>query len=182
MVRRGDPVGSADWQLSASSAALDLAPLSQTPPKGSRMHDAGRGSEWPQFSEPPKNLSGLGPEYGNGKISPASPGAGLDRAGSPTVSRTLPAPASPTVDLGAAKRASLEQRAGMPQSPDGAPMLQRMGSGDMSNMAASLANMNNAQYAGGPTDPFRGYDLAQNGMFQMLPGRAMNAGLIERAS
>ena len=133
MVRQRGPVDTADWQLSASSAALDLAPLSQTPPKGSRMHDAGRGSEWPQFSEPPKNLSGLGPEYGNGKISPASPGAALDRAGSPTVSRTLPAPSSPTVELNGGQR---EQRAGMPQSPDGAPMLQRMGSGDMANMAA----------------------------------------------
>ena len=44
-------------QLSASSAALDLAALSQAPSRGSmvaRSGDAQKPSEWPQFSESPR--------------------------------------------------------------------------------------------------------------------------------
>ena len=41
------------FQLSASSAALDLAPLSQTPPRNAFLRgETSRTSEWPQFTDP----------------------------------------------------------------------------------------------------------------------------------
>lgn len=57
-------------QLSASSAALDLAPLSQTPPRFSRGHagDGSKLSEWPQFAgrNSDAGVAGQGASEGHG--------------------------------------------------------------------------------------------------------------------
>ncbi|GAA5912750.1 uncharacterized protein JCM6883_006222 [Sporobolomyces salmoneus] len=68
LIRRGD--GSGPGVLSASSAALDLAPLSQTP---------SRGADWPASF-----ATGAQPTVSSGPVStPATPNAGINGAASP---------------------------------------------------------------------------------------------------
>lgn len=53
-------------KLSASSAALDLAPLSQTPPRPNYMNrnmEAQKSSEWPSFSSRPDSSARLGRSF-----------------------------------------------------------------------------------------------------------------------
>ncbi|GAA6061092.1 hypothetical protein JCM10212_006293 [Sporobolomyces blumeae] len=67
LIRRGD--GSGPGVLSASSAALDLAPLSQTP---------SRGADWPAFATAGQ------PTVSSGPVStPATPNAGINGTASP---------------------------------------------------------------------------------------------------
>lgn len=68
LIRRGD--GSGPGVLSASSAALDLAPLSQTP---------SRGADWPASF-----ATGAQPTVSSGPVStPATPNAGINGTASP---------------------------------------------------------------------------------------------------
>ncbi|KAG9037263.1 hypothetical protein FRB95_006206 [Tulasnella sp. JGI-2019a] len=100
-------------KLSVSSAALDLAPLSQTPPRSSFLisragsiqhgnaYPAGSSSEWPQFN-PPRQASGLSggatsgmggllPTGGVGALSNGSGGMGMYRnGGAMTVGNATP--------------------------------------------------------------------------------------------
>ncbi|KAG8715032.1 hypothetical protein FRC09_017000 [Ceratobasidium sp. 395] len=81
-------------KLSASSAALDLAPLSQTTPRGpgpnSRLVPALKSSEWPQFSAAPcTSEGGVQPRLRNvtnpGPIGGSRPSSGMGRnSSSPT--------------------------------------------------------------------------------------------------
>ncbi|KAG8717108.1 hypothetical protein FRC08_008186 [Ceratobasidium sp. 394] len=81
-------------KLSASSAALDLAPLSQTPPRGpgpnGRLDPALKSSEWPQFSGAPRPSDvGAQPRMRNatnpGPIGGSRPSSGMGRnSSSPT--------------------------------------------------------------------------------------------------
>ncbi|KAG8682475.1 hypothetical protein FRC09_016737, partial [Ceratobasidium sp. 395] len=81
-------------KLSASSAALDLAPLSQTPPRGpgpnGRLDPALKSSEWPQFAAAPRTSDG-GPQprlrnvTNPGPIGGSRPSSGMGRnSSSPT--------------------------------------------------------------------------------------------------
>ncbi|KAG8729717.1 hypothetical protein FRC12_020770, partial [Ceratobasidium sp. 428] len=81
-------------KLSASSAALDLAPLSQTPPRGpgpnGRLDPALKSSEWPQFAAAPRTGDG-GPQprlrnaTNPGPIGGSRPSSGMGRnSSSPT--------------------------------------------------------------------------------------------------
>ena len=68
LIRRGD--GSGPGVLSASSAALDLAPLSQTP---------SRGADWPASF-----ATGAQPTVSSGPVStPGTPNAGINGTASP---------------------------------------------------------------------------------------------------
>lgn len=81
-------------KLSASSAALDLAPLSQTPPRGpgpnARIDPALKSSEWPQFSGAPRANDAIAqPRIRNatnpGPIGGSRPSSGMGRnSSSPT--------------------------------------------------------------------------------------------------
>ncbi|QRV76152.1 Pumilio-family RNA binding repeat [Ceratobasidium sp. AG-Ba] len=81
-------------KLSASSAALDLAPLSQTPPRGpgpnGRIDPALKSSEWPQFSGAPRPSDAVAqPRIRNatnpGPIGGSRPSSGMGRnSSSPT--------------------------------------------------------------------------------------------------
>ncbi|KAF8601264.1 hypothetical protein BDV93DRAFT_558566 [Ceratobasidium sp. AG-I] len=87
-------------KLSASSAALDLAPLSQTPPRGpgpnGRMEPGLKSSEWPQFSGAPRPSElGAQPRMRNvtnpGPIGGSRPSSGMGcNSSSPTgISETV---------------------------------------------------------------------------------------------
>ncbi|KAG8801611.1 hypothetical protein FRC17_006603, partial [Serendipita sp. 399] len=94
---RNDPYS----KLSASSAALDLAPLSQTPPRPNYMGrhmDVQKSSEWPSFQARPENPNRLSRTFGQanptlaapsdlgGKLTSGSPAPGI-QSHSPVPSR-----------------------------------------------------------------------------------------------
>ncbi|CCA66738.1 related to Drosophila pumilio protein and Mpt5p protein [Serendipita indica DSM 11827] len=69
---RNDPYS----KLSASSAALDLAPLAQTPPRPtymSRHMEAQKSSEWPSFSSRPENANRLSRGYSQAAVTLNAP-------------------------------------------------------------------------------------------------------------
>lgn len=120
-------------QLSASSAALDLAPLSQTPPRHGFRFDGARTSEWPPFAGQRPNgennntaTSQCGTTHGR----TVTTGSLASERTSPTTSRHLPPPnrsvtvdagrpspgrsTSPTIELTSPKKSSLPATSSVP--------------------------------------------------------------------
>ncbi|KAG8880271.1 hypothetical protein FRB98_005227 [Tulasnella sp. 332] len=158
-------------KLSVSSAALDLAPLSQTPPRSSFLasraggmqhhsgYPAGASSEWPQFN-PPRPISGTGgsgaggllPSNGVGTLNGGSAGLAMYRNGGAMTMGN----ATPTASGAVTPSYPLKAAANVREGGNGAGRLTPSGLSSISQHISNAATTGNLGRAMGQSPEGRG--------------------------